>query len=813
MPLFNEISAGFGNQTPPQANPTHRIPVSFYPPAAILAMLLLSLGSDLFSGQVIGSTHLDNDLGYFIALRKFAFYGDTGLPFWNPYLMCGVPLLAEIQSGLFYPPNLIFRVLPLPLAINLSLFSHLYLLALGTYFLGRRLQLSRTGATIAACVFCFSGPVFIRLFAGHHTDLYTIAWIPAVFLCINTINQSPVRRNYIFLALLFCLQFLAGHPQYLYYTIIFSWLYFLWLSRSLLRRKLYRTWVYQHLGFGLSLGIAGLIALPQALPVIEMLSLSPRTKLEFSGVTWFSFPPQSLLTVFMPGIFGDGVKVPYWGLFNLWEMCAYCGTIPFLLSILAIKDYRNKKYVLFFVFLAVFALVMALGRHTPLFKLIYYILPGLDMFRGHSKMHLFYCFGIALLAGTGFDALRISPNWQDGRFVWPALAGLVVIFILLTVVPYARLLEGPIKYLLADFQIDPRSYLPTPGADNLNFAAAVVQQSVVAIRYFLVNLAGGIFLAILIFRFDARRLLQAILTLFIFADLFMFGKTFVSSVDVHHWDLRPDVMQFISQDQSHPRSAVITSFGPRYGITSPVQQLVGDYPYVLSRYSRLYTLANEGKLKKSMKIANIKRISPVFNLFSLKYLVLNSERSLEIPGFYEVFNNGVLAVLKNEYAKPRVYIPQSIKIVDQEEEALRGVFELPSIRGEQIVIERESVADLAYDYESLLHGVDPGEMVEISDHSPDTIRIRAQLNDDAWLILTDTFYPGWKATIDGHTEAVVVPANYAFRAIYVPAGTHEIVFQYRPKYFFVSATVSVITLLGAFAAVVFPVRALRKEEA
>jgi hypothetical protein len=263
-------------------------------------------------------------------------------------------------------------------------------------------------------------------------------------------------------------------------------------------------------------------------------------------------------------------------------------------------------------------------------------------------------------------------------------------------------------------------------------------------------------------------------------------------------------MQFISRDQSQPRSAVITSFGPRYGITSPLQQLVGDYPYVLSRYSRLYNLANEGKLKTSMKIANIKRVSPVFNLFSLKYLVLNSERSLDIPGFYEVFNDGVLAVLKNEYAKQRVYIPQRIKIVDKEDEALRSVFELPSIRGEQIVIERESVAALAYEYESLLHDADPEETAEITDYSPNTIRIRARLNADAWLILTDTFYPGWKATIDGQSEAIIVPGNYVFRAIYVPKGTHEIVFHYRPKFFFVYVMISLITLLGAIGAAVIP---------
>jgi hypothetical protein len=800
MPFLNDILARFGNQAPSPEQPFYRYSASFVPPIALLALLLLSLGSDLFSGQVIGSTHLDNDLGYFISLRKFAFYGDTGFPFWNPHLMCGVPLIAEIQSGMFYPPNLIFRVLPLPLAINWSLIIHLYLLALGTYFFGRQLHLSRAGAMIAASVFCFCGPVFIRLFAGHHTDLYTIAWIPAVFLCVDKIGRHATWRKFIFLAVLFCLQFLAGHPQYLYYTIIFSWFYFIWATRPLLKRKLYRSWGFGHVGFVLSLCVAGLIALPQLLPVFEMLSLSPRKSLEFSDVAWFSFPPQNLLTFFMPLFYGDGVEIPYWGLFNLWEMCAFCGTIPLMLSAFAIKDVKTTTHSVFFFLLAAFAIIMALGKHTPLFKLAYYVLPGLDMFRGHSKMHLFYCFAVALLAGTGYDAQKRSLEFKSRRFVWLLTAALVALFILLMVIPYTRLLEAPVTHYLQHLQKDPRSYLPTPGADNTEFLAAVLKQIAMSWRYFLVNLWFGLLLIILMLRFGSRLLLQTAMILAVLTDLFIFGNTFVASVDMRHWDLKPEVMQFIARDNEPSRSAVITTFGPRYGITSPLQQLGGDYPYVLNRYSRLYNLANEGKPTASMKITNIRRISPVFNLFSLKYLVLNSDRQLDIPGFYRVYNDDVLAVLENEYARKRVYIPQNIKIVDEEDEALRGVFELPSIRGEQLIIERDSVAGISFAYESLLHGADRDETVDIIHYSPNTIKLQAQLNADAWIILTDTYYPGWKAAIDGESEVPIVPGNYAFRAIYVPKGTHEIILQYRPRFFIVCVAISLITLLGATAA-------------
>jgi hypothetical protein len=803
MPSFKEILAILGFKRQSNPIPGYRFVSSFGPAILLLFILILSLGSELFSGNVIGSTHPDNDLGYFLSLRKFAFYSDSSFPLWNPYLMCGVPLIAEIQSGLFYPLNIVFRIFPLDIAANISLFIHLYLLAFCTYCYGRQIHISRAGATIAASVFCFCGPVFLRLFIGHHTDLYTIAWIPAVFLVVHRIGKTPGLKNFIYLGLVLCLQILAGHTQYLFYTIFFSWLYLLFVTRHLLRRNLIRSWVLHNAGFFFSICIAVLIALPQIIPVYEMLSLSPRKSLDISDVAKFSFPPQNLLTFLTPLIFGDGVKIPYWGLYNLWEMCAYCGVMSLLLSVFAIKYVKTANHVVFFLFLAVFAVIMALGEHTPLLELFYHVLPGFKMFRGHSKMHIFCCFAIALLAGFGYDALQRFPIRKDRRFFIPFFGGVGLILILLMMIPYPALMEDPVKSFLAYVQNDPRSYLPVPGADNVEFVDAAVKQAVMSVRYFLISLFLGIFLVLFTLRFGSHWLLKTITILFILTDLFIFGKTFVSSVDLHHWDLKQEALQFLSRDKNQYRCAIVTSFGPQYGITSLLQQIIGDYPYVLSRYSRFYNLANRGKPDPSMKITAIRRMSPTYNLLNLKYLVVNSNRILDVPGYHEVYNDGILSILQNNYAMNRVYLPLSVKIVNRENEALRGVFELPSISGEQIILERDSVAKLSFAHGSLLRREDPKETVDLVEYSSNRVELRAHLASDAWIILTDTFYPGWKATIDDQFEAMIVPANYIFRAIYVPKGRHKIVFQFRPKYFSVSIMVALITLLGSCIAAVF----------
>jgi hypothetical protein len=197
-----------------------------------------------------------------------------------------------------------------------------------------------------------------------------------------------------------------------------------------------------------------------------------------------------------------------------------------------------------------------------------------------------------------------------------------------------------------------------------------------------------------------------------------------------------------------------------------------------------------------MKITAIRRISPVYNLLNLKYLVINSDQNFDIPGYHKVYNDGVLAILENRYAKKRVYFPRSIKVADDEEEALRGVFELPSIRGDQTIVEAEGTAGLSFEHGGLSLRQDPKATVEIVEYRPNRIGVRANLTSDAWIIMTDTFYPGWQATIDGKTEASIVPANYIFRAIFVPEGLHEIVFQYWPKHFTLTIVIALITLLG-----------------
>jgi hypothetical protein len=97
MPVFRETIAKFDPSRLASSISGYRFISSLAPAILLLLILILFFANGLFSSNVIGSTHPDTDLGYFMALRDYAFYGNSSFPLWNPYVMCGVPLIAEIH--------------------------------------------------------------------------------------------------------------------------------------------------------------------------------------------------------------------------------------------------------------------------------------------------------------------------------------------------------------------------------------------------------------------------------------------------------------------------------------------------------------------------------------------------------------------------------------------------------------------------------------------------------------------------------------------------------------------------------------------
>ena len=101
-----------------------------------------------------------------------------------------------------------------------------------------------------------------------------------------------------------------------------------------------------------------------------------------------------------------------------------------------------------------------------------------------------------------------------------------------------------------------------------------------------------------------------------------------------------------------------------------------------------------------------------------------------------------------------------------------------------------------------------GSFVHLTRYLPARVELRAELTAPGLVVLTDTFFPGWRAFVD-RTPTPIVRANYFARGVFVDAGEHQIVFQYAPSSFRVGAAVTILTLTGLLVAFVLDARRTR----
>ena len=85
--------------------------------------------------------------------------------------------------------------------------------------------------------------------------------------------------------------------------------------------------------------------------------------------------------------------------------------------------------------------------------------------------------------------------------------------------------------------------------------------------------------------------------------------------------------------------------------------------------------------------------------------------------------------------------------------------------------------------------------VRIIEHQPNRVDLEAKMENDGFLVLSDTYYPGWKAYVNGKQVEIYL-TNYLLRSLYLRKGTHQIRFVYTPLPLKAGVGISLLTLLG-----------------
>jgi hypothetical protein len=690
------------------------------------------------------------------------------LPFWNPYLFSGTPMIGNIQACLFYPLSFLYYLMPTDIAYGYSTLLHFVLGLAFMYLFMRSLGVKRVGCALSGIVFILNGYLMAHLFAGHLSLVQNYIWIPLIFFFLNRFVQGARLWDALWAGLTLGVQILGGFPQIAFYTILASSL--LILVGGVFARKREQRSPFK-LGAGWSLFVLTGFALAaiQVLPTYEFTTLSTRGGgISYEMATYESLHPAELLAFVLPDLFGNATDGTYWRgreFWHFWESCGYVGLLP--LFFLFVRGPQFSWVRVFAGSLILISLFLALGKYNPLYPLVYR-LPGFSSFRLPVQILFLYVTGVAILSGLGLSRM-LEGDWRLTRGFWifSTLSGLLLTSALV------GLLFFRFEFFLTLFR---------------NFSEGPVTHANLSLLYermsSTISKACLIFFVSLFLLLLARRrkigavLLTSLACLIVFVDLYTFVSPFVRT---HEFATAQEKSRLLSQLSTAAQTGRVAAsdrlFSTNDGLLYRFPSIQGYDPLILKKYVN-FVLYSQG-------------FPPNDHVVNLQDVPDPQEKLITLLNVRQVVSGG--QVEKMENAVPYAFlVPNAlVKPEDHALEFMRSVeFDpLKTVVFTEQTKHAQSLAESARPFEGSCH---------LLSHGPEEIRFRVSCNQPAYLVMSEIWYPGWVASVSGQEEEVLC-GNYLFRAVAVNQGTHEVIVRFVSWPFRIGALLSAATLgFGVF---------------
>lgn len=742
------------------------------------------------------------------------------LPLWSPEVGLGFPLMADGQTGVLYPPTqLLFLLLPDPLALNLSLLGHVFWAGLGARALARALGRSEAASALAGLAFAFSG--FLATHALYLGFQNAAAWLPWALLGLR-------RGRLGWTALCVAMMLVAGHPQAAAIGLLL-----MGASAVIERRKLI---------FAGAAALGGLVAAPQLAATWELVRYGLRDGGLPEGMAGVgSLPVLELLGGVLPCFFGyeRPVDIPltythraglYWGQGeSFWEMAFYLGVPVVVLALLGLRGQLRLAGP------ALVALLLMLGDHTPLWPLLRH-LPGLGGFRFPARFGLALTLLVALLAAAGLDR-ALAASREGARRAGMAL--LAVAVALVVGMAAAHVAVGAVSPALQARleQAALRPPPPPPPLSELQAAAMPAEearspeQAAERAREVLSGLdastapagegtlwpaallgAMGL-LAMAASRGLPRGPLAVGALALVVVDLFWFGQGFQATFPMAQVNGVPATLAPIlaeggegrtttldrRQDPALDADLLTASLGLLWG----TRDVIVPSPLRIVRQEALLSkvgldVATSGDEAVGRLLAH----QPLVELLGVRWLL--TVHTLNDPRWTPILQEGAVHLYRDEAAMPRAFLVACARWLGQDapQAAWEGLDSLDP-RAEALV-EGEPSGGLY----ACSEAADPGE-ARVMEDDGERLRVAVTATTPALLVLADSWYPGWEARVDGQAEPVR-RADFVLRGVPVPAGEHEVDFSYRPSWLRAALLATGSGVLGVLAALLWEHRPWRR---
>jgi hypothetical protein len=692
--------------------------------------------SDIYNGELAGR----------VLIGQLIRQGEA--PVWTSSLCSGLPLAGSAADPIGLAAFTLFRP-----AVALDLFVIVLLLvaAHGSYGLARRFGADRTGAVLAGLAFAGSGYIACQL--KHLSIVSTVVWLPVGLTLIDRalapgVTNPPGKggRALVMAAfgLVFAQQVLSGFPQSAYICALVYGSFALFRTigdrggGGALTARIVRL---AGIGVATMLGAAaGAVVL---LPLSALGAVSDRAEvLGYDWSTRLAYWPSNVLTFLMPYINGDISNNTYIGPPFFWEDYGYIGILAFLLAVYGGIRERRRPVVIFSIALTIAAYLCVLGGATPFFRIVYELVPGMKMFRFPTRFLIVVELGLAVLAAVGLTRLR-----QDLTRRWPHPSGaprLIAIAICAgtaldlfihqprqnPMVPAAQWMAAPpaVDVVKGDSS-QPRTF--TPRQRDLHRRAFQLAHGWSNVEPY----------------FEIRDVLQP-------------------NTGGGFWNT--------------PSADCYAGIAARWYV-----DVWGDHNRETSLVSLLAALDFENRvLRVHPALPKIMKTYGVSHVLS----PYPQQQGAALPLVRQAGNAYVYRI----DGAARVRVVGAARHVTSDQDTARRLLDAAFDPDREILLydAPASVRPVTDDSAAAAASMVPATAAIVRENTREVV-IDATAPDDAFLLLADTFYPGWTAHVDG-AATPIYRANHSVRGIQLPKGRHEVRFTYEAPGFALGLQITVV---------------------
>lgn len=773
-------------------------PVTIGIAAAIYSALALFyfLPAFLPGRHIFGTDYLVG--GFFAHEFISARFAAGEVPKWVPYLYGGVPLFANPGST-FYPARF-FADLLFPVSwIFPTIFVIQFALAgLGMFLLTRELGARGWVALVTGLAWQFTGILTSWVYAGHDGRIIVASLTPMFFYFLHGAVRTGRFAWFVGMAATLGFALLSFQIQVAYYMLLAGaiWTVFCMVHLGVASRPAV---LGKLVALGLGAVVAGFaLASVNFLPFLDYVGASPRG--EAGGRGWefstsFSMPWAGLVSTAVPEQQGASVQDPQAGtmpmpvyqgrFFKLHS--EYLGALALIGLALGAVFVRRNRYWWFFAGLGLFFLTLALGSHTPLYRLYYEVLPGIKRFRAPDLAYFVLAFAVVTMAGLALErvaALRDEAAGPRGTAAETSLAR----------VPWVVLVIAGLALASAVLFGAQAGGAATPPPADTSAAAGWMRFALFAAA------VGGV-----LWLWTSRRLATGVMVVLLsvvtLADLWIIGKRFFYTVDSPDVEFAPDdVANFLRMQPDQfrvwvlpfPPGAVYRGQPDNYLMRFQIDQAGGEHGNQLQRWNE-YVGAGEdtyvdwhnfvteaGVVETAAGRALAFQSAPGFlEAANIRYII--SMVPLAHPALREVHRGSAL-IYEHVQSLPRAYVvPEAIPVA--EERMLEAMLTQPWDPQRTAFVLDSAAPALP---------ISPLEAeAQVVEYTPDRVVVRTRATRPALLVLADNFYPGWEARVNGE-PVPVLRTNHTLRGVPVGAGEQEVVFTFVPSDLYVGLIIYVV---------------------